>query len=83
MNADLAMYVFDAVCLCIYMPAIDRSRSDCRYQGVMRMVAAMLQPANSILNGYVLGKKGIFGVTMMLPAYCIMYLDLLQPMQTS
>ena len=35
---SFAAYVFDAVCLCIYMPAIDRPLSDCRYDGLFGKV---------------------------------------------
>jgi Ca2+-binding EF-hand superfamily protein len=43
------------------------------YQGVMRMIAALFQPINLALNSYIMGSRGIFGVTMLLPAYCILY----------
>eukprot|EP01043_Picozoa_sp_COSAG02_P026269 COSAG02_NODE_1508_length_12230_cov_7.647597_1_plen_1756_part_10 len=43
------------------------------YQGMMRMIAALLQPPNLSLNSYVMNSYGIFGVTMLLPFYCIMY----------
>ena len=43
------------------------------YQGLMRMIAAMLQPLNVVVNTAVMNSKGIFGVTMMLPIYCIIY----------
>jgi hypothetical protein len=43
------------------------------YQGLMRMIAACLQPANLTMNSWVMNAYGIFGVTMLLPFYCICY----------
>ena len=38
--ATLPEYVVDAACFCIYMPAIDRSLSDCRYVASEQALAA-------------------------------------------
>lgn len=43
------------------------------YQGLMRGGFALLQPLCGQLNKMVMAKRGIFAVTLMLPAVCIVY----------
>ena len=43
------------------------------YHGLMRMIAALMHPPNLGLDTYVKNSYGIFGVTMLLPIYCILY----------
>jgi hypothetical protein len=43
------------------------------YQGIMCAGAAMLWPIFHSVNRYIMVKKGIFAVTLMLPICCIVY----------